>query len=105
MKFPKKPSGTSDGQHVGIQTDPFRKQAATSTEQDVGIVAAAAGVGAVIGAMAGGGKGAGIGAAAGGAAGAGGVMVTRPKAVALPSETKISFRLRQTITITEQMNR
>jgi hypothetical protein len=32
-------------------------------------------------------------------------MVTRPKAVALPSETKISFRLRQTITITEQMNR
>jgi hypothetical protein len=96
---------TSDGQHVGIQTDPFRKQTATSTEQDVGIVAAAAGVGAVIGAMAGGGKGAGIGAAAGGAAGAGGVMATRPKAVALPSETKISFRLSQTITITEQMNR
>jgi len=96
---------TSDGQHVVIQTDPFRKQAATSTEQDVGIVAAAAGVGAVIGDMAGGGKGAGIGAAAGGAAGAGGVMITRPKAVALPSETKISFRLRQTITITEQMNR
>lgn len=96
---------TSDGQHVGIQTDPFRKQVATSTDQDVGIVAAAAGVGAVIGAMAGGGKGAGIGAAAGGAAGAGGVMATRPKAVALPSETKISFRLRETITITEQMNR
>jgi hypothetical protein len=95
---------TSDGQHVGIQTDPFRKQVATSTDQDVGIVAAAAGVGAVIGAMAGGGKGAGIGAVAGGAAGAGGVMVTRPKAVALPSETKISFRLRETITITEQMN-
>jgi hypothetical protein len=96
---------TSDGQHVGIQTDAFRKQAVTSTEQDVGIVAAAAGVGAVIGAMAGGGKGAGIGAAAGGVAGAGGVMATRPKAVALPSETKISFRLSQTITITEQMSR
>jgi hypothetical protein len=96
---------TSDGQHVGIQTDSFRKQAATSVDQDVGIVAAAAGVGAVIGAMAGGGKGAGIGAAAGGAAGAGGVMVTRPKAVALPSETKISFRLRETVTITEQINR
>jgi hypothetical protein len=96
---------TSDGQHVGIQTDPFRKQAATSTNQDVGIVAAAAGVGAVIGAVAGGGKGAGIGAAAGGAAGAGGVMATRPKAVALPSETKISFRLSQTVTITEQLNR
>jgi len=95
---------TSDGQHVGIQTDPFRKQAATSTEQNVGIVAAAAGVGAVIGAVAGGGKGAGIGAAAGGAAGAGGVMATRAKAVTLPPETKISFRLRQTVTITEQLN-
>ena len=70
-----------------------------------GIVAAAAGVGAVIGAMAGRGKGAGIGAAAGGAAGAGGVMATRPKAVALASETKISFRLRETITITEQLSR
>lgn len=96
---------TSDGQHVGIQTDAFRKQAARSTEQDVGIVAAAAGVGAIIGGMAGGGKGAGIGAAAGGAAGTGGVMATRAKAVALPSETKISFRLRQTVTLTEQMNR
>jgi hypothetical protein len=95
---------TSDGQHVGIQTDPFRKQAASSTDQNVGIVAAAAGVGAIIGAMAGGGKGAGIGAAAGGAAGAGGVIATRAKPVALPTETKISFRLRQAVTITEQMN-
>jgi len=96
---------TSDGQHVAIQTDAFRKQGARSTEQDVGIVAAAAGVGAVIGAMAGGGKGAGIGAAAGGAAGTGGVMATRAQAVSLPSETKISFRLRQIVTITEQVNR
>jgi hypothetical protein len=96
---------TSDGQHVGIQTDAFRKQAPKSTEQDVGIVAAAAGVGAVIGAIAGGGKGAGIGAAAGGAAGTGGVMATRAKAVELPSETKVSFRLRQTVTLTEQVNR
>lgn len=96
---------TTDGQHVGIETDPFRKQADTSTDRNVGIVATAAGVGAVIGAMAGGGKGAGIGAAAGGAAGTGGVIATRAKPAALPSETKISFRLRQTVTITEQMNR
>ena len=96
---------TSDGQHVGIQTDAFRKQAVKSTQQDVGIVAAAAGVGAIIGAMAGGGKGAGIGAAAGGAAGTGGVIATRAKAVALSSESKISFRLRQPVTLTEQRNR
>jgi hypothetical protein len=96
---------TSDGQHVGIETDAFRKQAVKTTEQDVGVVAAVAGVGAIIGAMAGGGKGAAVGAAAGGAAGAGGVMATRAKPVSLPSETKISFHLRQTVTLTEQMNR
>jgi hypothetical protein len=95
---------TSDGQHVGIQTDTFRKQAPKAAPEDVAIVAAAAGVGAAIGAMAGGGKGAAIGAAVGGVAGAGGAMATRSKAVALPSETKISFRLRQPVTITERLN-
>jgi hypothetical protein len=97
---------TSDGQHVSIQTETFRRLAPrSSTTDNVGIVAAAAGIGAVIGAIAGGGKGAGIGAAAGGAAGAGGVMATRAKAVSLPSETRISFRLREALTLTEQVNR
>ena len=96
---------TSDGQHVAIQTETFRKQAVKSTTEDVGIVAAVAGIGAIIGAIAGGGKGAGIGAAAGGAAGAGGVMATRAKAISLPSETQVRFRLRESVTLTEQVNR
>ena len=96
---------TSDGQHVPIETETFRKQSPKASGEDVGIVAAAAGVGAIIGAMAGGGKGAAIGAGAGGAAGAGGVVATRSKAVSLANETKISFRLKEPVTITEQVNR
>ncbi|HTQ53198.1 MAG TPA: hypothetical protein VMI94_01995 [Bryobacteraceae bacterium] len=95
---------TSDGQHVFIQTESVRQQVQHNTRDDVGVVAAVAGIGAVIGAIAGGGKGAGIGAAAGGAAGAGGVAATRAKAVVLPVETRLSFRLRQPVTLTEQLN-
>ncbi len=47
----------------------------------------------MIGALAGGGKGAAIGAGVGGGAGAGDVMLTR-KPAALPSETRITFRLK-----------
>jgi hypothetical protein len=97
---------TSDGQHVAIKTEALRKQgSSTATGDQVGIVAAAAGVGAIIGALAGGGKGAAIGAGAGGAAGGGGVVATRDKAVSLPTETKVGFRLSAPVTITEQMNR
>jgi hypothetical protein len=97
---------TSDGQHVDIKTETFRKQAENmATGDQVGIVAAAAGVGAIIGAMAGGGRGAAIGAGAGGAAGGGGVVATRNKSVSLPTEWKISFRLSAPVTITERVNR
>src|SRR6202167_835390 len=97
---------TSDGQHVDIKTETLRKQSENmATGDQVGIVAAAAGIGAIIGAIAGGGKGAAIGAGAGGAAGGGGVVATRNKAVTLPTEAKIAFRLSAPFTITEQLNR
>ena len=93
---------TSDGQRVTIETETFTKQGQKSTGEDAAKVGAAAGIGAAIGAIAGGGKGAGIGAAIGGAAGAGDVMLTRGKAAALPPETRISFRLKTPVTITER---
>ena len=96
---------TSDGQHVIIQTETLRRQGETSTGEDVGIVGAAAGIGAIIGAIAGGGKGAAIGAGAGGAAGVGGVAATHAKPVKLTSEAKLTFRLKTAVTLTEQMNR
>jgi hypothetical protein len=95
---------TSDGQHVDIKTETLKKQSETmATGDQVGIVAAAAGVGAIIGALAGGGKGAAIGAGAGGAAGGGGVVATRSKPVTLPTESKLSFRLSAPVTITERL--
>lgn len=93
---------TSDGQKVEIQTETFEKQGPTSKGSDAAKVGAAAGIGAAIGAIAGGGKGAGIGAVVGGAAGTGGVLATRGKPAVIHSETRITFRLREPVTITEK---
>ena len=54
-----------------------------------------AALGAIIGAIAGGGKGAAIGAAAGAGAGAGTQVLTRGKAVKVPAESLLTFRLEQ----------
>ncbi len=92
---------TSDGQTVAIQTDTFTKQGPATKQQDAAKVGVGAGLGAAIGAIAGGGKGAAIGAAVGGAAGAGTVAATRGKPAELPSETRIEFRLSNSVTVTE----
>jgi hypothetical protein len=52
-------------------------------------------LGTLIGAIAGGGKGAAIGAATGAAAGAGAQVLTRGKAVKVPAESKLRFKLDQ----------
>lgn len=93
---------TSDGQKVAISTDTFTKQGTTTKGKDAAKIGAAAGIGAAIGAIAGGGKGAGIGAAIGGAAGTGGVMATRGEPAALSTETRLTFRLKEAVTLTEQ---
>ncbi len=61
-------------------------------------------LGAIIGAIAGGGKGAAIGAGVGGAAGGGAVLATKGEDVRLTSETKLTFRLAENITLTEKLN-
>lgn len=93
---------TSDGQHLAIQTDVFRKAGETTKGQDAAKVGGGAGLGAIIGAIAGGGKGAAIGAAVGGAAGAGAVAATRGKPAVLPVETRIDFRISSAVTLTER---
>jgi len=93
---------TSDGQRVAIETETYEKHAEASTGESAGKVIAGTAIGAAIGAIAGGGKGAGIGAAVGTAAGAGGAAATRNKTVSLPAETRIDFRLRNPITITQR---
>lgn len=58
-------------------------------------------IGGIIGAIAGGGKGAAIGAASGAAVGAGTQMATRGKAVRVPAESVLTFRLERPVRITE----
>jgi len=94
---------TSDSQRIAIRTTPFVKTGPESKGEDAAKIGIGAALGAVIGAAAGGGKGAAIGAAAGGAAGTGTVMATRGKPTELRVETRISFRLAQPVTITEQL--
>jgi outer membrane lipoprotein SlyB len=95
----------SDGQHVEITTDSFTKMGPQSRAADAEKIGGGAALGAIIGAIAGGGKGAAIGAGVGGAAGTGTVAATRGKAAVLPSETKVSFRINNSVTVTERRRR
>jgi len=95
---------TSDGQHVRIRTEPYRKDGPSSTGTDAAKIGAGAVIGAAIGALAGGGKGAAIGAGIGGAAGTGDVLLTRGKAADIPVETRLTFRVQDPVTITEKLN-
>jgi len=92
----------SDGQTIALQTDGFERRAEETHTRDAAKVGGGAALGAIIGAIAGGGKGAAIGAGVGGAAGAGDVMATRGRPATLPSETRVTFRLRVPVTITEK---
>ena len=93
---------TSDGQTVAIQTDGFKRDAEPTHGADAAKVGGGAALGAIIGAIAGGGKGAAIGAGVGGGAGAGDVLLTRGRPVTFPTETRVSFRLRAAVTVTER---
>src|SRR5205085_8546591 len=55
--------------------------------------------GTIVGAIAGGGKGAAIGALAGGAAGGGAQVLTKGRAINIPAETVLTFRLEQPLQI------
>lgn len=95
---------TADNQRVAIATDDFLKVGESSKKSDAAKVGIATGVGAALGAIFGGGKGAAIGAASGGAAGTGAVLVTRGKPAEISVETRIPFRLREDVLITENLN-
>lgn len=95
---------TSDGQRVPIRTEPYVRQGSGSTGGDLAKIGAGAVIGAAIGAMAGGGKGAAIGAGAGAAAGTGAVMIASGKSVEIPVETRVTFRVKESTTLTERLD-
>jgi hypothetical protein len=92
----------SDGQTVAIATDSFEKHGDKDAGADTTKVAGGAVIGAVIGGIAAGGKGAAIGAGAGAATGTGVMVAGHEKPTQLPSETRITFRLRNAVKITER---
>lgn len=89
----------ADGHNVAIATSTYGQQARATKKKDAAKIGGGAALGAAIGAIAGGGAGAAIGAAAGGTAGTGLVMSTRGDQVTIPSESRMTFRLRAPVTI------
>ena len=87
------------GAKVPITTSLDVKTGEAHKKRNIEIIGGAAGVGALIGALAGGGKGAGIGAAAGGAAGTGAAAATGVEQVEIPAETSFSFRLKEPVSV------
>ena len=95
---------TSDGQRLHLQTSTYTKDGADRNHKnDAAKIGGGAVLGAIIGAAAGGGKGAGVGAGVGGAAGAGAVLLSGGRNLTIPVETKLTFRVEKTITITERV--
>ena len=95
---------TSDGQNLQVQTAAFERKAESTRKSDAAKIGIGAAIGAAIGGIAGGGKGAATGAGVGGATGAGGVLLSRGQAAELASETKLTFRLQEAVTVTERLN-
>ena len=95
---------TSDGQRVPIRTEQYAKDGSASAGSDLAKIGAGAAIGAAIGAMAGGGKGAAIGAGAGAAAGTGAVLLSSGRSVEIPVETRLTFRVKDSITLTEKLD-
>src|ERR1035438_1180782 len=96
---------TSDGQTVEVSTESFAKRGPQTQAKTATKVGGGAVLGAVIGGIAGGGKGAAIGAGVGGGAGAGAVALSPEQQATLPSETRITFRLRAPVTIDRKSTR
>jgi hypothetical protein len=89
-----------NNEKVPVTSRDFALEAEDTKKRDAGIIGGAAGVGAVVGAIAGGGKGAVTGAIIGGSAGTGTVLATKGKEVELPAETRLRFKLDEPLTVT-----
>ncbi len=82
-----------------VQTSEYEKAEAGKGKRTGGLIGGGAGLGAIIGGLAGGGKGAVIGGLAGAGAGTAGAAYTGNKDVVIPSESVITFRLVDPLTI------
>jgi hypothetical protein len=94
-----------DGQQLPLSTELWNGSAGTSHGADAATITGTTGVGTIIGAVANGGEGAGIGAGAGAAAGIAAVLLTRGKPTVLGAEARLSFRIKEPVTISTENSR
>lgn len=92
-------SVTINGKETSVETGMVARSLAGKGKRSAVVIGGGAGAGALIGALAGGGKGAAIGAAAGAGAGTAGAAFTGNKEIVLPSETALSFKLKQAVEV------
>lgn len=88
-----------NGKTYQIRTDQYTRQTGSRTKGTVGKVGGGAAIGAVLGGIIGGGKGAAIGAASGAGVGGAAQTIQKPEPIVLPSETQLSFRLENSVTV------
>jgi hypothetical protein len=89
-----------DGQFYGIVTSHKNWRGESHKKRNLGWIGGGSGGGALIGVAAGGGVGAAIGAGVGAGGGAVTAFVTGRKNIVLPSETRLRFVLRRSVTVT-----
>ncbi|MCC6368578.1 MAG: hypothetical protein IT165_34060 [Bryobacterales bacterium] len=94
-----------NGRQMAVSTGAFTRTARATKKKDATKIGIGSGIGAVIGAIAGGGRGAAIGAAAGAGAGTGVVLGTRGEPAVIPSESVLTFRLRNPVTVASPQTR
>jgi hypothetical protein len=88
---------TVDGKTVDVVTEEVTTASAARGKRTAKVVGGTAALGAIIGAIAGGGKGAAVGATTGAGAGAAVQVLTKGQRVRIPSETRLTFTLQQSI--------
>jgi hypothetical protein len=92
---------TGKGKSIPIKTETFAEQAKAEKKKDAAIIGGGAGIGTAIGAITGGKKGAAIGAVVGGAGTTGYVLSTKGKQIKYPSETLMTFKLAEHLTVSQ----
>lgn len=91
-----------DGESYNIATDDEGRTGNNHNKRNGILIGGGAGLGALIGGIAGGGKGALIGSAAGAGAGTAGAAYTGKKDIRVPAETRLTFRLARSATISRK---
>jgi hypothetical protein len=89
-----------NGRSYDLTTDSFARKASSHKTRNAEYIGGGAAAGAIIGAIVGHGKGAAIGAAAGAGGGTAGAAVTGKKDISIPAETRLTFHLKQPLSIT-----